>query len=266
MTALDLLKDVDRNTKHMHASLENLGRLYPSHADSSEEEVSPLLTVRDFEGFAMSVREMTGVRHIAYVPFILDEATRFDWEFYTLMHQSWIETSAATFHPDWPTENVQVINPRIWLRDAVGNGIVDPGPTPYAPLWQVSPPPVADTSVINFNMASDRSVGEWISLQLNQSTSWSFLSQPVNTSSIFGTGNDNKPDDSDEPTSLAWIPVTESLSSPESPVAGAIVANVPWTTLLRNVSIMQASRCVVCALSPFQLLNVSVANAGTFEG
>ena len=236
VTATDLLAAVDRNANQLHASLENLARLFPSHADSSDE-TSPLLTVRDFEAFAMATREVTGAQLIAYAPFVLDDTTRVSWEEYSVAEQSWIESSAL-FHPDFDVENIDTINPRIWLRDANRNPVVDPGPAPYVPIWQVSPPP-SDTNLINFNLASSEEVEEWIFLQEYQNNSWSYLSQPMDVFALFGEANYPE-EDLSEPASLAWVPVAHSLlsSDEDDEVAGAIVADVRWSTLLRDVSEM----------------------------
>ena len=234
VTAKDLLANVNRNTKQTHAALENLARLFPAHADSSEE-LSPFLTVPAFESFAQTARAMTGARLIAYTPFIVDEEARNQWESYSIAEQSW--TTSAAVMPGSNVATTKNINPHIWIRDATGSDISDPGPAPYAPIWQVSPPP-SDTKFINYNLASDRGVEDWISLQFEQNATWSFLSQPVDASSIFGNENYSENDMSGEPTSLAWIPVEETLLSSTERVSGAIVADIPWTALLRNVSLI----------------------------
>lgn len=219
--------------------------MYPSHAETTAE-MSPLLTIQDFEDFASATRELTGARFVAYCPLIWDDLTRMAWEGYSVAEQSWMERYAhnAVLEP---------ISPRIWLRDGNDDGLVDPGPAPYAPLWQVSPVPVTDTSMINFNMASDPRVEEWMMTQLEQNTSWSFLSQPdyrfLWSSSALPSGEEAGP------TSLAWIPILErsdsaipdsALDEEEGPqVSGALVADMPWTALLRNVSVMKQSGMVI---------------------
>ena len=216
-----------------------MARLYPSYADNSEE-VSPVLTIRDFEAFAMEARQMTGARSLTYAPLLLTEDLRTEWEPYTVAQQSWIKESADTFYPDDPlVETIDPITPRIWLRDGNEQEMIDPGPAPYMPIWQVSPPPVKDTSLVNFNLAADKRVDDWIGLQLEQNTTWSFLSEPVD---LFVGHRDNYPTDQiEEPGSLAWIPVLQTLMSQEETLAGAIVADVPWSTLLRNVSMGRKS-------------------------
>ena len=230
VTAFGLLAAVDRNTVRTHAALSNLAQLFPSHADGTEE-MSPFLTVQDFDEFAAVSRELSGARSVSYCPFIWDERARMSWEQYSVAEQSWMEsTTDAVLEP---------IPPRIWLSDGNGVGMVDPGPAPYAPLWQVSPIPVTDTSMINFNMASDARVVEWMTVQLEQNTSWSFLSQPGYHSILVPSSGELV-----EPTSLAWIPVLESrfaMESDEEPqVSGALVADMPWTTILSNVSCVMA--------------------------
>jgi len=225
VTANGVLAAVDRNTALAHASLSNLARLFPSHADSTEE-MAPFLTVQEFDDFAAVSREITGARSVSYCPFIWDELARTSWEGYSVTEQSWMERSTdAVLEP---------IPNRIWLRDGNGVRMVDPGPAPYAPLWQVSPIPVGDTSMINFNMASDASVEEWITVQLEQNTSWSILTRPGYHSMLAPSSEQLV-----EPTSLAWIPVLESRSAMENvdepQVSGALVADLAWTTILSNV-------------------------------
>jgi hypothetical protein len=218
----------------MHASLENLARMFPSHAESSAED-SPFLTINDFEVFAMSARDTTWVKTVLYAPFILDNESRSQWETYSVSKQSWIVQSAA-FHPDFDWTDVKDISPRIWLRDGNGFYAADPGPGPYVPIWQVSPPP-SDTFLINFNLASEEYVEEWINLQEFQNDTWSFLSPPVNASTLFG-GDHYHEEDLIEPVSLAWFPVMPNLllSEDDDEPSGAFVADVRWTTLMRDVS------------------------------
>lgn len=221
-----MLDAVDRNTVRTHAALSNLAQLFPSHADSTEE-ISPFLTVQDFDDFAAVSRELSGARAVSYCPFIWDETSRTLWEGYSVAEQSWMERRTGAV--------LEAIPARIWLRDENGVRMIDPGPAPYAPLWQMSPIPVADTSMINFNMASDSRVEEWMTMQLEQNTSWSFLSQPDYHSILAPSSGESV-----EPTSLAWIPVLESRFETENyeepQVSGALVVDLPWTAILSNVS------------------------------
>ena len=240
LSAHDLLASVDRNAQLLHSSLTSLAQLYPSYADGTPQDASRtmFLTLRDWEAFARQARDMTGARMIAYAPLLLQEDVRPDWEAYAVAEQSWIRESASTFDdPDVTTlpETIEPIRPSIWLRDGSGQSIIDPGPTPYLPMWQVSPPPVHDTTPINFNFASDKRIDDWIELQLDQNTTWSFLSEPWNAGFVFGLEN-YPPEQRNEPGSLAWIPMVDSLVTAEKTLAGAIVADVPWSALLRHVS------------------------------
>ena len=248
VSANDLLATVNRNAQDLHSSLTNLARLYPSHADSSVTEMSPVLTVRDFEAFAMEARQMTGARVVSYAPLILSEPLRTEWEAYAIAEQSWIEQSASIFYPNETIDPVQPISLRIWLRDGNGEEMIDPGPAPYVPIWQTSPPPVKDTTPINFNLGADTRIGDWIQLQLEQNTTWSFLTEPTDTMALFGEANYPPPAENApiEPGSLAWIPVEETLLSTEDTLAGAIIADVPWSSLLRNV-------CIQCKLCCWEL-------------
>lgn len=216
--------------------------MYPSHAESSAED-SPFLTLNDFEAFAMPIREMTGLKSILYAPFILDDQSRPQWEAYSVSEQSWIVHSAA-FHPDFDITNIQDISPRIWIRDGNEFYASDPGPGPYVPIWQVSPPP-SDTFLINFNLASEEYVEEWIVLQEYQNDTWSFLSPPVNASALFGGEHYHEEEDVSEPASLAWLPVMPSLllSEDDDEPSGAIVADVRWTALMRDVSDFASTCC-----------------------
>lgn len=230
------MASVDQNAKNLHSSLTNVARLYPSYADNSEEE-SPILTIRDWEAFAMETRQMTGARLLSYAPLLSEEDGRTEWEPYSVAQQSWIMESANAFYSDDPiVESIDPISPRIWLRGGNGQDMIDPGPAPYMPIWQTSPPPVKDTWLVNYNLAADKRVEDWIELQLEQNTTWSFLAEPVNH--LF-MGGDNFPADDkiEEPGSLAWIPVLQTLMSQEETLTGAIVADIPWSALLRNVSI-----------------------------
>lgn len=275
ITANDLVMAVNRNTASTHASLDNLARLFASQAHRVSSAatataaddavvVTPMITVHDFEGFAMAARDQTGARVIAYTPFIgntpqdqndaenataaiagANDEARMEWEAYAMAEQGWIQTAAAFYPSSSTSNNVQPIKPRIWLLDGNGDAMEDPTTGPYAPIWQRSPPPPIDnTSIVNFNLASDALVKEWMDVQLKYSNdTWSFLTAPIwSSDSLLGatttttTTTDGEQDIEKAPTSLALIPVAQSLYSRDDPVTGAIVADIPWSSFFRNVS------------------------------
>jgi hypothetical protein len=231
VSALELLAAVDRNSAHVHDSLHTVALLYPAQADSTPED-SPLVTVLNFEVFAQVARTATGAPVMAYTPFVWDDDARSKWLSYSERMQGWLEYAAA-FDPALDARTLEPIKTNLWLRNGNGNGVAmtDPGPGPYAPVWQVSPP---DPAIVNFNLASDISVEAWMGAQVN-GTSFSFLSEPIFATALLGVSSEQV-QDNPVPTSLAILPVAAGLLEPPQDVTGALVAVIPWTTFFENVS------------------------------
>jgi hypothetical protein len=229
VSALELLAAVDRNSAHVQDSLHTVALLYPTQADSTPED-SPLVTLPNFEVFAQAARTATGAPIMAYTPFVWDDDARSKWQSYSEREQGWLKYAAA-FDPALDATTLEPIKTNLWLRNGNGVAMTDPGPDPYAPVWQVSPP---DPGIVNFNLASDISVEAWMGAQVN-GTSFSFLSEPIFATALLGV-NSEQVQDNPVPTSLAILPVAASLLEPPQDVTGALVAVIPWTTFFENVS------------------------------
>eukprot|EP00523_Entomoneis_sp_CCMP467_P017696 CAMPEP_0168809860 /NCGR_PEP_ID=MMETSP0726-20121227/3304_1 /TAXON_ID=265536 /ORGANISM="Amphiprora sp., Strain CCMP467" /LENGTH=1173 /DNA_ID=CAMNT_0008861859 /DNA_START=128 /DNA_END=3649 /DNA_ORIENTATION=- len=237
---VEVFDGIERNTAATYQQLQTLAHLFPSRSDANIEN-SPLVTVVDYESFAMSTRSVTQAACLVYSPWMLTDAERDIFGMYSQEHLgSWLTQSYA-MHPELAGQTPPTdIRPYVWhyIEDKLVEK--DPGPGPYAAAYQVSPPPT-QADLINFNMAS---AGIYLQAANNSmSTDIAILSEPAEMAALFGSSFMPAEGQEEVPHSLAVVPVPASLSpgtvngdAPASEtVSGHLSAAIPWTSLLTNI-------------------------------
>jgi len=125
----------------------------------------PFVTVPHFEILGSHVRAISRVEMFAFVPLITEEQ-RVAWQTYADQQQGWVAesrdfaVSRARAHgtagaAEEPMYMAEPIVPFIYQQNETGHVVPAPGPGPYAPIWQVSPPPFHTDLVINYNMMAE---------------------------------------------------------------------------------------------------------------
>lgn len=247
-------------------SLHTFSLLYSDGKDIDKGSgVLPFKTLDNFEPFAQNLLSTNVLLWLAYTPFLLDEAMKSKWENYSWSHQhEWIDPSHDEL--DQPS-----LNDTIWHYPDGANGTTtttratvmtmnEPSP-PYAPLWQMSPLPVSDPSMINYDMESDEAYSSsrqqmmlrskttvWsvpVGQEWNVSLPFPFRSPVTNSTDSF---NDTQTDSSGATTLVAphsWVlhPIWETavLTSSSSPnMVGAILSMVSWETFWGDVRVFES--------------------------
>jgi hypothetical protein len=131
----------------------NLGQVITA-ASLATQSPFPFVTVPMFEVYGQQARNQSGIEIFAYTPLVSEE-DRVRYELYTNMSQGWIEESRKVVFSNDNTLNASQyvempIIPMLWERDKYS--VVQPTnlSAPYAPVWQVSPPPFSP-GFINYN-------------------------------------------------------------------------------------------------------------------
>lgn len=208
-----------RTENHLH-SLTALCQGFTSFATGANSSW-PFVSLPVFEAQAGSLREDINAAWLALVP-LVDEETRVGWEFYASENDIWIAESRKLAGE--PAEGGGIY-PVIFRRDSDGQPYRDNVPPDpyYAPIWQITPPSVAQDNV-NYNQ---------------------FESEPVNmlyqevASSGRGTFSgilDTASNKTDWPRSFIATPVYDTLLDTEATeMVAMLLSEVPWHTNFENI-------------------------------
>ena len=124
----------------------------------------PFVTVPMWEVYASQARLQSGAEIFAFTP-IVEEAEMGLWANYSNSHQGWLQESR-----NLQQNRKEVVVGSSYLNDSVAPWIYEheptalqkgefvqirpPGPGPYTPFWQVSPPPV-NPAFIGYNFLAE---------------------------------------------------------------------------------------------------------------
>ena len=217
----------------------------------------PFVRVKLFEVPAKQTRELTGVEMFSWNPFVT-EAQRQGWYNFTQAEMGWYEESKEIVINDSDTlltatsYSPGTVRPYIWRSTAepdgsTGNEEVPKG-GPFAPIWQMSPPPF-DPALLQYDMfgetyvesmlpvmfrtrdglmsALDPTLSRLAGLAVNQTDHETFHSNCV--TSVNGLSS------YDHPHSVHLQPVFKKLQDPTSELVGFLALVVPWDCYLANL-------------------------------
>ena len=185
----------------------------------------PYFNVKDFEALAMVARNKTGIDMIAYAPMILDDSMREEWEVFTLLSDSWIQ-QGYDLNPQVSYDNAPDIRGYIWQLDQDETAVSSPrNSAPYAPLWQMSPPPKDARAVVNFDVTTLPLLAAMMQWTLQHGEPE--LSRPLDADVQFF-------DLSDESYSIFMQPVKDEYG-PSASVVGHLLALIPWTVYFEDI-------------------------------
>ena len=189
----------------------------------------PFYTNIDFEHFGTSARELSGALLLAFTPLVTD-ATRPKWENYSVLNQDWIvdgEIIDGTYNPSEPPRNISTYiyrrTTRSYVPELSGLG-------QYSPVWQLSPAPGVDTSIVNFNLFNVPTFQRLVQFAIL--TRHSAISEVIDTELVFGT---SAPQKGLDPQSIIVLPVFQETGNLHSTIVGHVVAVIPWGLFFQNI-------------------------------
>jgi len=223
----------------------------------NNDEDFPFVRVKLFEVPAKQTRELTGIEMFSWNPFVT-EGQREAWYNFTQAEQGWYDESKEIVINDSDTlltatsYSPGTMHPYIW-RSTVeadgsrGNEEVPKG-GPFAPIWQMSPPPF-DPALLQYDMfgetyvetmlpvmfrtrdglmsALDPTLSRLAGLAVTQTDHETFHSKCV--TSVNGLSS------YDHPHSVHLQPVFKKLQDPTSELVGFLALVVPWDCYLANL-------------------------------
>jgi hypothetical protein len=213
----------------------------------------PFVRVPMFELLGSQTRASTGTEMITWAP-LVTESERMEWSNFTTKEQSWynesIDLVKISAEDDLKPLNY---NPNATLVDVIytetetGNSAV-PGPGPFTPIWQCSPPPFS-LSFINYNLLNDVYFQAMLpSIMFVQDGLISaVLPRVVRLAGIFITPEDheashlthiksvNGNSTFNHPHSVHLQPVYKNLKDHNSRVVGVLLSLIAWDTFMSNL-------------------------------
>ena len=208
-----------------------MAQIYTSFSNASDQTL-PFVTLADFEAFGQGVRRGSSASLVFYTPYLETEDARGEWVNHARAHSNWIEQGHAFYPESNYDASDKLMTPQIWkFSHFYGQEPIPQldleGP-PYAPLWQMSPPP-PDASRVNLNL-------------FRQSSDFGDLLQSVRKSGLVTLSPPSLPvvemlgsalpqADVMAPSSILLEPVFNVVAD----FVGAVSAVVPWTVYFDNV-------------------------------
>ena len=159
---MDTIEDITFiEMKDLKDAFESVAETFTTAAVSQETTNFPFVTVPFFEVTGRHAREQSGVEMFAFAPLVSSDQLQ-PWGFYSKASQGWIQESrnisAAQSGPESDIfENYEdtSVPGYIFEIDESGESVRSPGPGPYAPVWQMSPPVFNPERFINYNLLSE---------------------------------------------------------------------------------------------------------------
>jgi len=142
------------NARSILESFESKADTITSFAISSDLQW-PFLTIPHFETRFEHSRNDSFAEVIAFAPLITTYQRNF-WEKYSVMNQNWMKESLKKLENDNMIGSIDpgLISENIYTLDDEGRPTEENSWGPFAPIWQISPPPT-NASIMNYNLLSD---------------------------------------------------------------------------------------------------------------
>ncbi|CAB9508033.1 Receptor-type guanylate cyclase gcy [Seminavis robusta] len=220
-TAVDLENSIDDSFTAVTDSI-------TAHAQTSES-VFPFVTVPFFEVHGHHARDISHVDFFSFCPLVA-EANRQAWEDYSVFNQWWvqgdqIETYTTAEQVAIVTnETEQKIPSNIYRIDEQGHRTVNLGHPPYAPRWQISPPP-SDVIVVNYDVLSTDTVKAIFDAMVV--TNSPVMSGIVDNRLLQSAGVTEE-----APSSLLVFPVYQNFNYSTPDIVGFLEVLFNWKTFL----------------------------------
>jgi hypothetical protein len=227
----------DQNNKNFLLSFKTMADTITSYAQDSGSGW-PNVTLPFFETLGDDARSMALSNYFAFCPIVM-EPGRTHWEAYAVDNQWWLignQTQAYT------PKNEKALSLAVQASGGIPEYIhklesgrptvVDLGPGPYTPRWQMSPIPV-DPFPVNFDVLSSRGIMEFFDVMI--AARWPVLSGLVNEEYVESTVIHPELNFTDHaPKSIALSPIFESFDQ-ASDIMGIFEIVVDWKLMIQNL-------------------------------
>lgn len=227
--AREIVSGASQKAQNVVEMSSTVASFFSSFASEMTTATLPFLTLKDLEAFAKPVRAASSVELFFYTPYLSNEIYREQWESHAVTNQDWVPR-AHEFYPEYrynSSLDFDPISDTIWT-DSQEEAI--PFSPPYAPLWQMSPPP-PDTTMLNFDMHSRTEFAKLVDYV--GATGLATLSAPLPLKMWLRSSLSVN---ASFPLSLLTLPVFSSLEKQRSYFTAAVSAALSWETFFTDVS------------------------------
>mmetsp|Transcript_18394 Transcript_18394/g.32434 ORF Transcript_18394/g.32434 Transcript_18394/m.32434 type:complete len:1211 (-) Transcript_18394:204-3836(-) len=193
-------------------------------AASQEPPVNwPYYTQADFSTlFGKSYLDNSGATFLTWAPHIQGDLARVQWGNYsTAMANGWL-----------PPQDANRISSQIYTINELGRPVMETGPGPFAPVWEMASLTTYDSLKVNYNMLTDETFAN--SYQQLMDTSMQVMTPIMeNVDDLYGI---TLPlDQRDIPTSLLITPIFEGKDQDDATPVATLIAVVAWDVFFQNI-------------------------------
>lgn len=223
-----MIRVANENGRKLASSMEAFASLYPSYGNVVEGTRLPLIMLNDFEAFAGSTRSVTRSSLLLFSPYLTQGSG--EWNDFSVGQQKWIHRSFQLYNSSYtghPADH-EPIPTSVYFFDQE-HGMINSTEQIVSPVWQMSPPPL-DTSVVNFDLLSEESIGSFVNDIVQYEKP--MLSRPMDISKL---SIDLNIESNGTFHSLYAQPVLSKFHGNHE-VVGTVIASIAWDAFFNNVS------------------------------
>jgi hypothetical protein len=202
----------------------------------------PFVPVPKFEMLGRHARDAISTNTVIWAPFVT-KSQRTEWSNFSTAEQGWYRESLSILKSDPVVDvhrfaNDSKLRDYIWERKELNDGetaVTSRGP--FAPLWQMSPPPSSLTS-INYDMMQEKYIKDLMPI-LVKTRDYVMSSAKIPSYDLSGSdfvSNElNTEEKIDHPYSAYLTPVSDRLNDVKSPLVGFLLSTISWTDFLSRL-------------------------------
>jgi hypothetical protein len=198
----------------------------------------PFVRVPKYELLGVHTRNSFNLENVIWAPFV-EESELKKWSSFSTSEQGWYNESLNIFHSD-PSNTMNRTLDKGKFRDYIWDGIdissatVVASPGPFAPLWQMSPPP-SSLSSINYNLLNGTGIADLVSALKRTGdfvTGNVRLSSENQSQSLLDSQSLTSYGISEIPRTIHLTPVFERLKDRNSSLVGFLLSTIVWDQFL----------------------------------
>eukprot|EP00339_Tiarina_fusa_P025870 CAMPEP_0117038588 /NCGR_PEP_ID=MMETSP0472-20121206/27141_1 /TAXON_ID=693140 ORGANISM="Tiarina fusus, Strain LIS" /NCGR_SAMPLE_ID=MMETSP0472 /ASSEMBLY_ACC=CAM_ASM_000603 /LENGTH=1208 /DNA_ID=CAMNT_0004748853 /DNA_START=141 /DNA_END=3768 /DNA_ORIENTATION=+ len=193
----------------------------------------PFVVCNTFEQRGQNMLRLSGAESYVTVIFVKEDE-RDQWETFSQVNQGWVQ--AGLDRRGETDERALPITGYVHTSD---NAERDPGPGPYAPIWQIAPAPV-DPLEVNFNLYSDEIFKQSLEFLIREQV-------PVVTQ-VLNYLVQHETDDHEEPRSCYMFPIRRTPDA-GADIVGSGLNCFKWDAMFKDILHEDAPNGIVLVLS-----------------
>jgi hypothetical protein len=202
----------------------------------------PFVRVPKFEMLGRHARDAISTNTVIWAPFVTERQLT-EWSNFSTAEQGWYRESLSILKRDPVVDehrfaNGSKLRDYIWERNELSDGetaVTSRGP--FAPLWQISPPPSSLTS-INYDLMQEKYIKVLMPI-LVKTRDYVMSSAKIPSNDLSGSDFVSKElnleEKIDHPYSTHLTPVSDRLNDVNSPLAGFLLSTISWTDFLSRL-------------------------------